>query len=472
MLLIGFYFLLLILNYFLSRLLLQYRKLWLLIFVSFLSGIILTSLAVFKLNEPSYFQKEQIELLKSKKHTNEKYVSEGYNFIKDRFIIVDNSYDKQLVERPDILGDNSNTAITDRNKLIQFFRFVNQNIQHIDLVICDIGFDDQTKADTILKQEMDKVYFKKKLLVSNDEENNNAHILKFDPLIQGNIRKVANESRFVSHTILSGNSLSLAYKMYAFENKIQAANSFMGGSLLEEIDSNNSNRYVLNSFIPSFSLTDESFLIGEEPDSSSIAYNQKEKVTNSYNWITLGTAATDDGKDDLLKNLKQRKNSGQKNYLFLGAFKNPEEDIHNTIHKPMHGVTILLNIFYDLTKGINRVSAGSVLLLFLGFTLITLIIISLSLKYPVEKFSLFIKKIKNGKNEIQAKTKKPSSFRFILLPLKFIFFEKLHYLLLLLMFLFVARYTGLIFNIMYFAVYFFFFELSMKYFVKNTEAKN
>jgi len=468
---IGLYFLLLVFNYFLTKWLLRNRKLWLRIVISFGIGIVLTGLVLFELNDATYIDQGQVTLLKSKQHTNADYIQEGYSFIKDRFIIVDNSYDKQLIERPDIAGDSCNTAITDRKKLTEFFRFANRNIDHIDLVICDIGLDEETTADTTLKQEMDKIYFSKKLLVSFDEESTPDNIFTFDSLIQGNIREAANESRFISHTIKPGKHQSLAYKIYAFENNIQISNTFFWDRILQEKHPGKHTCYSLNNFIPSFSLTEESILIGEEAEDPTIAYTESEKVTSGYNWITLGTTATQEGQKDLRINLENRKERGLKNYLLLGTFKNPDEDIHHTIYKPLHGVTILLNIFYDLHKGINRINIWKILFLLVGFSFISFILISLSLGYPVHELKAYIEKKKGVKKSRSRAKKDISKFTFISVPLKFIFLKKLHYVLLLMLFISVSRYSGLVFNILFFTIYFLFFEISMTYYVKQIELK-
>ncbi|HMJ70765.1 MAG TPA: hypothetical protein VK508_17805 [Cyclobacteriaceae bacterium] len=76
-------------------------------------------------------------------------------FKKD-LLLVNTSYDKTLIDYEDDYGIG-NKPVTDRKKLADFFRVVNQSGQRPSLVVIDIIFDNPSPDDSLLTKELRKI---------------------------------------------------------------------------------------------------------------------------------------------------------------------------------------------------------------------------------------------------------------------------------------------------------------------------
>lgn len=156
--------------------------------------------------------------------------------------------------------------MTNRKKLSAFFHLINDNIGNIDLVVVDIGFELETGIDSVLKQELLKLYAADKLLLSIEPDSKKNKVLDFNERIYGNIMEIGNEKLFVSHTIKYKNYYSLPYKLYAHLNKLETRESFFLNSFLREINAKEHRaQTIFNTFFPEFLLTDEELLKGHLP---------------------------------------------------------------------------------------------------------------------------------------------------------------------------------------------------------------
>jgi hypothetical protein len=76
-------------------------------------------------------------------------------FKKD-LLLVNTSYDKTLIAYEDDNGAG-NRPVTDRKKLADFFRVVNQSGEHPSLVVVDIIFDNPSPDDSLLTKELRQI---------------------------------------------------------------------------------------------------------------------------------------------------------------------------------------------------------------------------------------------------------------------------------------------------------------------------
>ena len=121
--------------------LLRSRKARLIILFS--HAVILTILTVFLFNKPFWNWSNQTGLIQSVS-TDEEH-QEAYKYIWDNFVLVDNSFDKELILNPEGDEEDSTTlTITSRRKLAAFLQLLNSNSKLVDMVMVDIGFDLET----------------------------------------------------------------------------------------------------------------------------------------------------------------------------------------------------------------------------------------------------------------------------------------------------------------------------------------
>ncbi|MGB4772852.1 MAG: hypothetical protein WBP58_15410 [Chitinophagaceae bacterium] len=362
------YFCFILAAIFMARLL--YRYLWFRWMMIVLLSIACTLMTILFFNEPGsdWTAADQKSLISE---TNAADTS-AYRFIRDHFILVDNSYDKQLLPNEDFDGEDSLVfTITDRNKLTSFFRVLANQASEIDLVVCDIGFNVTTPADSLLRKEMNRLMTENKLLMSGGVKSDNP-LFRFPDSITGNIVEQTTDYLFVSHHMLTKKSWSLPYQLYQRLDSIKPGKTYFGKRLLVEKDQLGQRHIAVNPFFPVFRLTNENMLLyGFKQDKDSMQSSE----SNTYPFFHVGEVSSDLGQGVFVEDLQKRKKQGKRNIIFLGSFVSTDEDIHRTIYKPLHGPVILLNIYYAMHEGSHRLSLAFVLILFLGFLLVNALVI-------------------------------------------------------------------------------------------------
>jgi hypothetical protein len=415
--------------------------------ICLIHGILLTAVTFLFLNQPRFVLSEEVEFMGSFKNPKSSYVKEGYEAVKNNFILIDNSFDKALIPNPEgSEGDSTKIAITDRKKLISFFELMKENLANIDLVICDIGFNDTTGSDEALKAAMDSIYAEDKLLISYDEHRSKNPTFQFPPGIYGSVREPTTHDRlFVTHSIYTEGMYSLPYKMYMATNKVKQAYPGFFNLLMDETDSAGRTHKTINTFLPQFSLIDEKILLGQENiEEPRNAARAGEDTFESQHWFiqNLGYVLTDDGRIDFEKNLSQRKVSMLKNVIFIGTFRRAGEDVHETAFGTLHGTTILLNLWYELRNRTHYFSWWLALLMVLFFAFITWMVTS-------------------GREEHIEK-----HLDWMWMPFKFLFENSFHLLVLLFVIL-VYIVTQKLFNCLSLLIYFLVLDLWWTYYNKG-----
>jgi len=90
----------------------------------FCHAIFLTYLTIFSFNQPSWRWAEQKSILDKLSNTDN---DKGYEFVRNNFLLIDNSFDKVLVPNPE--GDESDSTsivLTNRKSLTSFLKIVNE----------------------------------------------------------------------------------------------------------------------------------------------------------------------------------------------------------------------------------------------------------------------------------------------------------------------------------------------------------
>jgi hypothetical protein len=350
------------------------KRKWI-IFFSIAHGLLLTILTAFVFNQPGWLWHEIPPSLFTEKTYDQKYNAD-YQYIHDNFIFIDNSLNKQLVNDPfSDKRDSSKIIITDRSQLINAFQLLDTNSAAIDLVIGDIGFENPTSDDSLLKVPMHRLDSLQKLLLASAPDDEENEYLSFPKGTYGNVSEETTDKLWTSHKIFTNNRFSLPYKIYTMLDKPENIKRYLNNIVLKETDSAKKNHWAVNIFQPSYTVTNENILFnGITYDSINPAglNNFSETIADNTYLFTLGEI-NGTRRDEFIELLHDRRKNNQRNCIFIGAFSSPE-DTHMTLRGQLHGATILVNTFMQLHRHAHYLTAGYLLLLFIGFSLISFLL--------------------------------------------------------------------------------------------------
>jgi CHASE2 domain len=340
-------------------------------FVIAVHAFVLCVLTLFTFNKPSWRWGEMATITREARH--EKPDIEAYHFIWDNFILVDNTLDKQLVQ---VTGtepsDSLQNTITDRKKLATFITLLAQQVDKVDRVIIDIGFDALTSQDSRLSAALRVIAQKGKLLLSADAGPIANGALRFNDSLYANVREQTSDRLFVSHYLLGEHGISLPYNVYLRMHHTQLKALDPDAELLVERTASGGTVVVPNPMLPRFRILDERLLLAGNAEG-----------TPTLHRFYLGEIQTGDGAELFIDNLARRKALGQHNIILIGAFSSPVEDVHQTLYKDMHGPVILLNVVDALEHHQHYLSWFLVFGLFIAYAVITTFLIYRGLKLNV-----------------------------------------------------------------------------------------
>jgi len=467
-----------------------YKYRWFRLLIIFLHAVLLTYLTIFLFNKPSWRWSGQNEMIKEFSKSNDK---RAFEFIKNNFLLIDNSFDKTLLPNPEgDVDDSTSLVVTNRKSLISFFRMLNENLFDIDLVVFDIGLATKTGDDSTLRNEMLKLYARNKILLSIDPQNKENNNLITNESVYGNISEEGNEKLFTSHRIKKDEYYSLSYKLYSNYDKVNIGKSFFCNELFFEKDSTGHSYLAMNTFFPEFTITDEDLLKSFEHNARSTLNpdidSGYEKSSRIYYF--LSQPLSDYGKIEFLNNLKQRKEAGQKNIVFIAAFASQYEDMHQTLYGNLHGSTILLNIFYALHQKKHYLSFWFIFLLFIGYFLISCVLVYHCLKitgvrpepnYNKQKKgfakvlliklvsipSIFKQRLQEFETFMGRKKVSKYVYNLFSFLFDFIFWEELAFTILIILVLLVKATTGHLLNFLSLLIYLTIVKLSLAYLGKK-----
>ena len=426
-------------------------------------SLITTFALISVLNLPVTVLSDEVSFL-NKKPVSEAQKKKADDFLKSNFLLIDNAFDKELIANPAGNKDDSTyIVITNRRKLTYLCSVLADDINDIDLVVCDIGFDDATSDDTLLKNALTRLYSQDKLLVSVAGKYSDNTELRFPVAVSGDVKEETNEKLFVTHRLKRPNFFSLPYLINVRLQKIKTSSSDYFNLFLKQTDSSQHLSYTMNTFLPQFFITDESLLksdFSKQPQNNLSTSDTDFVPISSLLYRTLGNAVSKDGEEELLADIQQRRRDNKKNIIFLGSFSG-NEDLHRTAYTELHGPTIILNLVYALGKGENKISVGLICWLFIWCMGITLLLFNGVLKKVNDSGAIIYPYI--HKHQIQlSKCMHFNKFTWrsnpCILFIKFIFIEESQYWLLLI--LVAATYViyGILLNGISLAVYLIAFE--------------
>jgi uncharacterized membrane protein (Fun14 family) len=449
---------LIIVLFLLTGLMVNYKSIRLLIII--IGSFVLTWLTLFQFTSPAWQWSQSAELLSK----NDNPDDTAYAFVRNNFILIDNSLDKDLLpDEEHDPGDSLAFVITNRRKLGTFLQALYEKADVIDLVVCDIGFDRSTTFDTLVRDGFLPFAQAGKLILSTPAGLHKNPVISFPDSIYGNIREQTNELGFISHQIQQKGHISLPYKVYQHLHHSSINGAYLHDKVLREKKSGQANSWILNPFFPTFQITNEKILLqGGFIAQDSITENMEEYPYFYY----LGETSNVGLRQSFLQNLKKRHQKGMRNIVLIGSYTSDKEDTYATLFGPLHGPVILLNIIYALEKRSHQVGIGLILLLISGYALIFYVLINRSLNIPLLLFRSQHRPSQSRKISLAGR-QFSELLRFFFEILKalfhFIFVEELHFVLLLLLVGIVKWTTGIFINALAAALVLGLVYISLKY---------
>lgn len=319
-------------------------------------------------NQPGWIDKDTFEKFKPWDNDNTKFEGreDPYAFIARHFVLLDNSFSKKQVPATgSTYGKDALVPITDRGKLTRVLNLLNSHEDLFDLVILDMALKDRTGDDKGLIVELNKLQDKGKLLLSCNSSDVRPDITNFPESTYGNVREEGNERTFTSHRIVdSEGKLSLPYQLYRHYKGLDLPRTHLFSTLLDERKDSIFTERCINTFITKFDISVEERLFTPAPLTIGNSLYAPMPIQ------LMHQAATEEGSDDLLYDLQQRRRSKDFTAVFIGAFLGPDEDVHQTMYGPMHGPVMILNNFTGLVQGQHHLSYLGIFLLSFAFFII------------------------------------------------------------------------------------------------------
>lgn len=284
------------------------------------------------------------------------------------FIFINNSYDNMLIDMLDEEGfPIGNQSITDRRKLALFFDRLNKRPDSYKYVVCDIFFKDSSQYDSLF---ISKINNTKNIIIPYHLNDSGKADLPFLNVNRGLADYRAVQYVFMKYALINNDTMkSLPLKMY----EDITGKKFIRNGILSYIDGKPSFNLIIIDFkLRYYELLDRN-------------------AERMYNIVNLG---------ELLRmNDSVFYRAVNNKIILIGDYY--ERDIHQTLFGKMSGTLILLNVYFTLLNGENLISLGLLSLLFVGFFLISIELLSdkslgerkILAKYTQRKFGKFILKI-------------------------------------------------------------------------------
>ncbi|MEN7549904.1 hypothetical protein AAG747_18410 [Rapidithrix thailandica] len=282
---------------------------------------------------------DELILIELSSAVKKSFFREGEKPPRDRFLFIDISWEKQLIDKTDSLGiPIGKIDITDRESLGKLVHTFNQNPNY-EFVIIDIQFYLPSSKDSLLAHELKKL---QKGLVSYHKDKKDApkYPIFKAPLglsdMEGQIKDNMDDIVLKYH-LIQGDSLKTT-PLLMFEQLYNT--KLKKGLLYDQLKGETIfNSYILDFYINSIDL-----------------FKKK-----AYNHVYL--------QELLYLSPEEIHDYTNDRIVIVGDFEN--KDIHKTIQGEMPGPLILLNAFLSLEKGQNILSPWWVLTILLFYILIS-----------------------------------------------------------------------------------------------------
>lgn len=319
-------------------------------------------------------------------------------FLEQNCTLVDVSHDLQLVSAPDQPDSTAVVAITDRQRLATVLDMLARDTALYDVVVVDLLLDLPAEGDTLLARSLMFLAEHGKLAIAKPPIGAFIPSTVTDHTFDGAFGRVGereHDGLYFRHTLLAPISVdgppipSLPYRAYTLVNgveRIERTSTLFG---LAREHAPGGTKLIRTWFNPQLSagrLEEPGWWEGirSELGFSSVTYelsgNQRMEAIRSLNAaIPLGAVASDisaDGGSFVKAVLSKRDQAEGPHFVVIGNFLDPERDVHQTVHGPMHGTAIIVGVLHELLQGGHHASPGFTCFIILAFATIVLVLVN------------------------------------------------------------------------------------------------
>lgn len=274
-------------------------------------------------------------------------------------------------------------SIPNVKKLTLLFKWLYQNRNKYNLVVCDVIFDKMqwTKDnDTLLRyiQEIvkdtgaDKIIFSSIYDLNNERFDSASFSGVLPDYAKGAVNEELTDNLFFKYKLSyrKGAIKSLPLLMLEKIDSITVSQGYLGFNKYHKPGT--SGIIAANDFIPEMYFTNEDIDLLKTPDNFSPGGATDTAIGKIELWQAL--LKFNDTENYYLEKILNTTGPRKRN-IFIGSFNHSNTDVHKTLYGDMDGGTILLNIYYNLVLQANQVTLGYNLFVWAWFYLIFLIIL-------------------------------------------------------------------------------------------------
>lgn len=284
----------------------------------------------------------------------------GVADVRQPFLLIDNSGNKQLVPDPNGNAEDSTVlVVTDRAKLARLLHRLAEHHEAFAQVVVDIAFTEASPNDSALREAVLDLAEHEKVLVAQTV-NDNVEPLRFGAKVMADVTEWQQENMIAWHRSARDAGHSLPYSLYLRLHQ-RAAERFTLGLWKEQ--GPGGGRLAYNGFVPTWAYLPK-------------ANNTEGDVTLDELPMPIGHAL-DAGWPRLLRRLEQlsKRNAGRKAVIFIGEFpESPSEgstDRHRTFLGESTGSVMLIDLYHEIENGAHVVKGSSLTVLFIALLLST-----------------------------------------------------------------------------------------------------
>ncbi len=284
----------------------------------------------------------------------------GVAEVRQPFLLIDNSGNKQLVSDPNGNAEDSTVlVVTDRAKLARLLHRLAAHQQAFAHVVVDIAFTEASPNDSALREAVLDLAEHEKVLVARTVVDN-VEPLRFGVKVMADVTERQQENIIAWHRSARDEGHSLPYALYLRLHQ-RAAERFTLGLWKE--DGPDGWRLAYNGFVPTWA-----YLPKPNTAEGDVALDELP--------MPIGHAL-DAGWPRLLRRLEQlgKANAGRKAVIFIGEFPEaPNEsstDRHRTFLGESTGSAMLIDLYHEIENGAHVVKGSSLIGLFIALLLCT-----------------------------------------------------------------------------------------------------
>lgn len=317
---------------------------------SLLNAVFMLFFTYYWLSQPYTFGDEAF-LIKWSSLTKKKLLGIDPEPSADELLFINVADNKTTINAPSEFYDKSGYArkvITDRQHLVQFFELLNRYGDEIQLVLCDILFEDTTRYDAALEYEFQKLG--DKLLVISHLKNGTEYIKPTLNVNYAPATYTATQGLFLKYPLILEDSLkTVPLVMYEKLNQARFRNKKWYYTL--------NGKLSLPAPIVDFKVDSTDFRPSFDVKANNFAMYPMSTILESSDTNYLGMPEA-----ELAQYFKGKK------IILIADF---QSDVHNTSFGKMPGILLIYNAYLTLVGKQNVISFAWICFLLVAFTFIT-----------------------------------------------------------------------------------------------------